>query len=213
MIITLLAVVGYSAWYKGKSADQWIAEWIEDLSPEKFQVIVHELGPQAIPPLLKKMEEGDSKVLGRASGPLMMIMNAETTAFQKREDGSWSRESGPRRFESHDWQIAIRALEEALSSPNQEVHQWAASFLGDIGPPAKHAGPALSKLLASPRYEARYTAAEAIGKIGSGDSITVRNLIELVKRENTNIDDWTPQIVRFTNSGRTGVIPKIVLKS
>jgi HEAT repeat protein len=71
----------------------------------------------------------------------------------------------------------VRGLQITLKSEKAAERAASARILGEIGPAAKDAAPALADALKDPERDVRQSAAQALGNIGSGAKVAAPALI------------------------------------
>jgi hypothetical protein len=113
--------------------------------------LLHDMGRAAVPALARALERSD-----------LNLKRNVTLALGALADGSWVWERAPAKV---DIRAALPALIGALHDRDAMVRARAADAIGDIGPGAAAAVPALIPLL-RPREEARAMACLALSRIG-----------------------------------------------
>jgi HEAT repeat protein len=78
-------------------------------------------------------------------------------------------------------QGAAVSLVRACGDPDDQVRQWAAAALEELGPPSVGDVSALSALLAGPCDDAAYWAATLVGRLGSTAAAAVPQLVQLLE--------------------------------
>ena len=92
---------------------------------------------------------------------------------------------------------AVPALTGALADDDAAVRYWAASELGDIGPPAGSARPQLKRLLTGKSFAVRLSAAYALCRLGdlhTGLPILAKGLTVVDKGTNVSAADFLARI-------------------
>lgn len=102
---------------------------------------------------------------------------------------------------------SIPALQNALSSPNEQVWILAADALGGIGPEAKPAVPALRRGLANPKADVRLEAAEVLSKLGENPQEFIPVVIGTLREPNLeDLDEKLGLLLRHPEAAR-GAVP------
>jgi HEAT repeat protein len=123
-----------------------------EISDKAIDALI-DIGPEAeaaLPDLVRMLREGQENLPLRLPHAIAIIGGAET----------------------------VPVLIQALNHPNVSIRQRAAWALGDLGPAAQAAVPALREALQNP--ETRRDAARGLGDIGEGSAAAVPDLIALL---------------------------------
>ena len=125
------------------------------------------LGPAAIPPLVRAMQEGS----GESRSDAWMRDNAAWVVNLMGSD-AWGAKSEL---------IALLEVE------NPTTQRWAAQILGNIGPDAPEAVPGLLDLLKDESSLTRGIAALALGNIGTEASLAIPAILELLEHSDSEV--------------------------
>ncbi len=165
-----LAVLGLRAkGTRGKAAIPALIALLQldEVSDQIYKALAA-MGPEALPPLIAKLKDKDSRVRARAAGALQYF----GPLFGG--DGYRHRPGEPIWVKS-----AVPALITALTDENLSVRLMAADSLGAIGSDAKDAVPALIEAIKD--HALRRTAVTALSTIGTDASQAVPAIAEMLK--------------------------------
>jgi HEAT repeat protein len=168
LFLTLAGCSG-EAVFQGRATSSWVNQF-KDKDPAIRQEAIRalgQIGPDAVLPLCKALEDPNSNVRMSAADALGRI--------------------------GEDAKGAVAALNEALKDPDRNVRRHAAFALGIIDPADKSVVPALIESLKDRDLEVRRLAAVALGRFGREAMSAVPALNEAIKFET---DDWCRRILR-----------------
>jgi HEAT repeat protein len=168
-----------------QSAFPAVAEALNDADPVVRREAVKAMGrikpplDQAVPALVQALEKAQT------AGETMPALHALAAAGAE----------------------AVPRLIQGLDKP--EARYWACRILAEIGPPAKDAVPALTKVLGDERTEVRREAAIALGRIGPDSKSAAPKLIELLADADSGVRSASLWALLMSEAPAADVLPKI----
>jgi len=173
--------------YQGKRLSAWLDEaWHRDAGVDaEAEHAVRQIGPQAIPYLLKLATTKDSAFKSKVSGLL-----------PQRWFGNYISRSGHNHFSAAFGfaalglaaKSAVPVLINLLDDKDEDIRKTAARALGSIGAEAQDAIPSLITHLSDPSQDVRVSSAEALGNIPPKSVQEVPALLKVLSQPPTEPD-------------------------
>jgi hypothetical protein len=188
LVVLLVAVVGGLAWevvrqrepmYQGKPLSYWLDGYsqppLTNVTPTQADAAVRQLGTNSFPELFRRLQQRDSgfKIM------IMRLLEKQSVIkipFAPR-NANYTAVTGFKALGPQASNAVPRLIEIFDSDPHLFPQQAIPAILGDIGPSAQQAIPALLRGMTHTNSFVRYNAIFAIGRIHPEPKVVVPALI------------------------------------